>query len=59
MQTAAEEARKEAERIRDERLKQAEQQREALLNQSTDTIDALVENICGIILSTECETDNT
>jgi len=52
-QTAIEDARKEAERIKEERLAAAEQQQRALLNDDTGTIERLVNDICEIILKTE------
>ncbi|MFH1717540.1 MAG: hypothetical protein ABIF19_09340 [Planctomycetota bacterium] len=52
-QTAVEDARKEAEHIKEEKLAKAEQQQHALLNDETGEISHLVDSICEIILKTE------
>ncbi len=57
IQTTVEEAKKEAERIREEKLKQADQTREILHNQHTDTINKLVEYICKMIVTTNQDKD--
>jgi vacuolar-type H+-ATPase subunit H len=57
MQTIVEDARKEAERIKEEKLAKAEQQQRALLNDDTGKIDGLVDKICEIILKTEYAKD--
>ena len=57
MQTAVEEAQKEAKRIRAEKLKQTDQQQEAMLHDRADAIDDLVDRICRIVLATEHEVD--
>ncbi len=56
-QTTVEEARKEAERVKEEKLAKAEQQQCALLNDDTGKIDRLVGTICEIILKTEYAKD--
>ena len=53
MQATVEEAKREAERLREERIKQVEQEKDALLSSHTDATDALVDNICRIVLNTE------
>ena len=53
IQTTVEDAKKEAELIKEEKLKQADQENDALLSNNTDTINNLVDNICNIILTTE------
>lgn len=58
IQTTVEEAKKEAERIREEKLKQADHEKDTLLNNNTYTMDKLVGNICNIILTTEYEKDS-
>ena len=58
IQTTVEEAKKEAEHIREEKLKQANQEKDTLLNNNTDTMDNLVDNICNIILTTEYEKES-
>ena len=50
MQTTIEEAKKEAEHIREEKLKQMNQKKEALLKSNPDVTDALVDNICRIVV---------
>jgi len=57
VQTAAEEARKEAERIREERLSLASQQGQALLDARQEVIVDLVDRVCAVILTTDCQTD--
>jgi len=52
---AVEDAKKEGERIREETLKQADLEKDILLKSNEDAIDGLVDNICGIILTTEHE----
>jgi vacuolar-type H+-ATPase subunit H len=58
IQTVVEGAKKDAERIRLDKLRQADQEREALFNSKTDAIDSLVDNICNIILTTEHDKDS-
>ena len=53
MQTTVEEARKEAERLREEKLQQVEQEKETLLRDNTHVTDALIDDICRIVLETE------
>lgn len=53
IQTAVEDAKKEAEFIRTESLKEADRQKESLLKNNESSIDALVDDICRIILTTE------
>ena len=55
MQTSIEEAKKDAERIRKERLQQSDQEKEIHLKQHTETINNLVERICQMILTTDQE----
>jgi len=57
-QTAVEDAKKEAERIREEKLSKAEKQQRALLNDDAGRIDPLVDKICEIILKTEYAKDD-
>lgn len=57
-QTAVENARKEAERIKEEKLAKAEQQQRALRNDDTGKIDRLVDKICEIILKIEYVKDD-
>ena len=56
IQTAVEQAKKEAELIREEKLRQADSEKDSILN-NKDMIDGLIDNICNIILTTECEKD--
>ena len=58
IQTTVEEAKIEAEHLREEKLKQADQEKNTLFNNNTDTMDNLVDNICNIILSTEYKKDS-
>lgn len=53
IQTTVEDAKKEAELIKEEKLKRADHENDALLSNNTDTINNLVDNICNIILTTE------
>jgi len=57
LQTAIEDAKKDAERLADEKIKQAEAGKDALLSSNSDKINTLVEDICKIILTTEYQTD--
>lgn len=50
---AVEEARKEAERLRNRRLAEADLEKETLMTGQADAIDRLVERICETILTTE------
>ena len=53
VQNAVEEARKEAERLRNGRLAEADREKETLMTGKADAIDQLVERICETILTTE------
>ena len=53
VRNAVEEAKKEAERLRNERLAEADREKETLMTGQADVIDQLVERICETILSTE------
>jgi len=53
VQTAIENAKKEAEHISDDKLKKAKEEKDILLNEKSAEIDKLVDNICEIILTTE------
>jgi vacuolar-type H+-ATPase subunit H len=57
VKAAVEDAKKEAECIRQEKLEQADKEKDALLNNNRDAIDSLVDNICNVILTTECDKD--
>ena len=57
VQTAVEDAKKRAELTRAEKLKQANQEKEDLLKSNANAIDALVDDICKIILNTEYNRD--
>jgi vacuolar-type H+-ATPase subunit H len=57
VKAAVEDAKKEAERIRQQKLEQADKEKDALLNNNRDAIDNLVDNICKVILTTECDKD--
>lgn len=57
IQTAVEEAEKEAKRIRAEKLKQTDQQQDTILHDNADVIDDLVGRICRIVLAAEHEVD--
>jgi vacuolar-type H+-ATPase subunit H len=57
VKAAVEDAKKEAECIRQEKLEQADKEKDALLNNNRDAIDNLVDNICNVILTTECDKD--
>jgi vacuolar-type H+-ATPase subunit H len=57
VKAAVEDAKKEAERIRQEKLEQSDKEKDALLNNNRDAIDNLVDNICKVILTTECDKD--
>lgn len=57
VRAAVEDAKKEAERIRQQKLEQADKEKDALLNNNRDAIDNLVDNICKVILTTECDKD--
>jgi vacuolar-type H+-ATPase subunit H len=52
-QTTIEDARTEAERIKEEKLAEAERQQRGLLNDDTGKTDRLVDKICEIVLRTE------
>lgn len=56
--TTVEDAKKEAEHIREEKLEKANREKDTLLNNNRDIINGLVDNICDIILATECAKDN-
>ena len=58
MQATVEDAKKEAERLREERLEQMNREKSALLSSKTDASDALVDDICKIILTTEHQRDS-
>lgn len=53
VQTAIENAKKDAEHISDDKLKKAKEEKDILLNEKSAEIDKLVDNICEIILTTE------
>jgi len=53
VQNVVEEARKEAERQRNERLAEADREKETLMTGQADAIDRLVERICETILASE------
>ena len=55
MKNAVEDGKKEGECVRDEILGQADLEKDALLKNNNGAIDGLVDNICGIILTTEYE----
>jgi vacuolar-type H+-ATPase subunit H len=57
VRAAVEDAKKEAERTRQQKLEQADKEKGALLNNNRDAIDNLVDNICNVILTTECDKD--
>lgn len=57
VKAAVEDAKKEAERIRQEKLEQADKEKDALLNNNREAIDRLADNICNVILTTECDKD--
>jgi vacuolar-type H+-ATPase subunit H len=57
--TAVEQAKKDAEQIRLDKLEQAKQEKDSLLKDKQDVIDNLVEHICNIIITTEYEKDKT
>ena len=52
IQIAVENAKKEAENIRLEKLRQADLEKDAILSQK-QTIDSLIDKICNIIIATE------
>jgi vacuolar-type H+-ATPase subunit H len=52
IQTTIEDAKRQAELTRQEKLKQADREKDELLTSNTNAIDALVDDICKIILST-------
>ncbi|MBC8217922.1 MAG: hypothetical protein H8E73_05600 [Planctomycetes bacterium] len=58
VQTAVEEAKKEAERISKDKIELIDHQKDALLNNRAAEIDNLVGEICEMILTTECEKDS-
>lgn len=58
IQTAVEEAKIEAEHLREEGLRRADEQGDALRNGKADVIEDLVDRICTVILTTECEMDD-
>ena len=53
IQSAVEEAKKEAEFVKGESLKEADKEKEALLKNNADKIDAIVNDVSKIILTTE------
>ncbi len=53
LQSAVEDAKKKAERLRNERLEEADLEKETLMTGKADVIDRLVEQICETILTTE------
>ena len=53
LQTAIENAKKEAQRLAKEKIKQADAEKDALLSSNSDRINTLVEDICKIILTTD------
>lgn len=55
IKNAVEDAKKQGEHIRDETLSQADREKDILLKDNEDAIESLVDNICGIILTTEYE----
>ena len=58
VQTAIENAKKQAEHISEEKLKKAQEEKDILLNEKSAEIDSLVDNICEIILTTENKKDS-
>jgi vacuolar-type H+-ATPase subunit H len=58
VQTAIENAKKEAEHIGEDKLKKAQEEKNILLNEKSAEIDSLVDNICEIILTTENKRDS-
>lgn len=58
IQTTVEQAKKEAEQIRDERLRKAESACGELVGNSTRNLDGLVETLCQVVRTTEYETDS-
>jgi len=58
VQTAVENAKKEAEHISEDKLKKAKEEKNILLNKKSTEIDTLVDNICEIILATNQERDS-
>jgi vacuolar-type H+-ATPase subunit H len=58
VQTTVENAKKQAERISEEKLKKARGQKDILLNEKSAEIDTLVDNICEIILTTGNKRDS-
>ena len=54
---SVEDAKKEAEHIRQEKLEQARQEKDSLLKDKKEEIDNLVDHICNIIINTEYEKD--
>jgi F0F1-type ATP synthase membrane subunit b/b' len=57
VQTAAEEGRGEAERVRQEALRQADERTQAEIDGKTDAMEKLVTRISTLILGTEYEMD--
>jgi len=57
VRAAVEDAKKETERIRQEKLEQADKEKDTLLNNNGDVINNLVDTICKMILNTECDKD--
>ena len=57
LQTALENAKKEAERLGKEKIRQADMKKNILMSSNTEKINGLVGDICKIILTTEYETD--
>jgi vacuolar-type H+-ATPase subunit H len=58
IQSAVEEAKKEAEFVRTQSLKEADREKETLLKNNADKINALVDDISKIILTTELNGDS-
>ena len=57
LQTALENAKKEAERLGKEKIRQADMKKNILMSSNTEKINGLVGDICKIILTTEYEAD--
>ena len=51
-QSSLENAKKEAEQIKADRLKQADQAKDTLLNDNADKVDGLVKEVCDLIMTT-------
>jgi len=52
-QASLEDAKKEAEQIKADRLKQADQIKDTLLNDNADKVDGLVKKVCDLIMTVE------